>query len=1536
MPRTGGESDKLGNHYEGIWTIGRLLELANGQFEALTVEPIGEWALGIEFVVRRADRTREFHSVKRQRSKGEWSLAALARQDKKTGRSILGDLCEKLSTDVRTKCWFVSSTGANDFRELAENAVRRKTFSDFQADLNSKNADRRRQSPFEYFLQITPNRETAYAYLQRMCVVLIDEATLTRHVDQHIAYLVYRPDKRSFSAVEVRVLLGDFILGHLGSEIRHDAVWKFLKEFGYRKRDWAADPTILDIVRRRNREYLRAVEIELINGTRVPRDEARTIVDELTGGDGTGNVLISAPAGVGKSCVIAQTVDALESRNVPVLVVRMDRHGKARSTRDIGDQMELPQSPSVVLAGLANGRDSVLVVDQLDAVSQVSGRYPHLWEVFDSLCDEAASYPNMRLVIACRDFDLQHDHRLRKLTQEELVKRIEVQLLSIDGVRAAIAATGRTDVRLTPQQQEILRIPLHLFLFLDGLGDVGTAVGFRNIGDLFDLYWERKQKKVSERLRHESAWSAVTSRLCEIMSRDLTVSVPEVTVDDWLDTVAAMLTEHVLIRDENQIRFFHESFFDYAFARRFFATGESLVSRLQSGEQHLFRRSQVRQILQFSRDHDRHRYLVQLRHLLADSGIRFHIRSLTLAWLGTLADPTSDEWDIVEPLLRDPDLRRHALPSIRNSLPWFDTLHELGVIARWLSSPDEEIIDRGLWFLMFDQVRKHRSEIAAALLAPYSRRSSEWTNRLRAYFRFGGAHNSRPIQKLFLQLLDDGVFEGTTPDRQNSWWSRLRDAGEHAPLFALEAITCWLDRRIDESSTALDESRFEPGNDDRFARQLIKEVASREPAAYIQEILPRVLTVINTSARPSENSLWLDDIRATRSSAEPMRVFDSLWDELVTALETLATESPDQLETITAELLKTDSYTDSHSVTYLLLRVWSANPLRFGSTCIRFMAADRRRLDVGYVSWCGEGDGDAAVSREAIQACLPHATAEEREQLEQSIVGVLLSGEAGAHEGWTERLLLEAFGEEHLSRTGRERLLDLRGKFPEQDIAIPPRRSPEVAQRVSSPIPPDEAERFTDDQWLTAMRQYNFGWDGWTRGLDREMNGSAVELGRVLQPQARRDRRRFAALTDRMDDSIRAEYYEAILDGMCGVENLSKEEREADDGEFRQLETDVVLGVIRRLHRLPNRPCGRSICRAFERLADRSIPDADWQILAYYALEDPDPTSDDWRERDSSGKQDRSESAYVHGYNSVRGRAARSIKALLFADYSRSTFLLPLIRQVVRDPSIAVRTCVVEALLPVLNHDWDEAVRLFLETCDGAEVVFGCHPFENFVRYASSTHYSEMRTILRAALQSPSDSAVAVAARQICLAAFADDLAEQDAEFVRTGTETMRSAAATVYSYNLGNATVSAICRQHLCRFFADESEKVRAAAADCFVYLTNADFKDYTDIIKTYVDSPAFPSRHDALLRRLEDSTWQLPEITIRLAGRFIDVCGTTAGDVSTAAAGDAPTVSKLIVRLYAQTARDAIKMKCLDLIDEMERLAIYGIDSQLAEHDR
>lgn len=337
-----------------------------------------------------------------------------------------------------------------------------------------------------------------------------------------------------------------------------------------------------------------------------------------------------------------------------------------------------------------------------------------------------------------------------------------------------------------------------------------------------------------------------------------------------------------------------------------------------------------------------------------------------------------------------------------------------------------------------------------------------------------------------------------------------------------------------------------------------------------------------------------------------------------------------------------------------------------------------------------------------------------------------------------------------------------------------------------------------------------------------------------------------------------------------------------------------------------------------------------------YATDLKSPDSDEWLHRERSQSRDFAEDAHVYGYNSVRGTAANAIKHLLFDDYSRSDLLLPVLAHMVHDPSLAVRTCVSDALLPVLNHDSDHAVNLFLELCKGADSIFGAPPLRNFVWYASGHHYSALRDVLQDALNSATPSSVAAAAQQTCLAAFSADIAQPDAARVRSGTEQMRLAAASVYAHNVAESAVRAECESHLKAFFNDESEEVRARAADCFHQIAPSDLANYVDLIRFYVESRAYPSPHDDLLRQLERSSVQLPDVVLRLTERFIEVSGRDASNISTAAAGDASSVSKLIVRLYTQSTDEAVRTRCLDLIDEMERLAFYGIDEQLKEHDR
>ena len=77
-----------------------------------------------------------------------------------------------------------------------------------------------------------------------------------------------------------------------------------------------------------------------------------------------------------------------------------------------------------------------------------------------------------------------------------------------------------------------------------------------------------------------------------------------------------MASENVIVFQAARVSFFHEGFFDYSFVRRFIGRGGSLEQLLTDGEQHLFRRPQVRQFLAYERSLEGSRYLTNLEAVL--------------------------------------------------------------------------------------------------------------------------------------------------------------------------------------------------------------------------------------------------------------------------------------------------------------------------------------------------------------------------------------------------------------------------------------------------------------------------------------------------------------------------------------------------------------------------------------------------------------------------------------------------------------------------------------------------------------------------------------------------------------------------------------------------------------------------------------------------------------------------------------------------------------------------------------------------------
>jgi hypothetical protein len=144
-------------------------------------------------------------------------------------------------------------------------------------------------------------------------------------------------------------------------------------------------------------------------------------------------------------------------------------------------------------------------------------------------------------------------------------RRVEVAELSDEQVAKAVMDMGAGGNTLSESQRRLLRIPLNLAL-LRSVGAEGLS--FETTRQLFDAFWRRKLGDC--RRRNDSVrFQKVVTALTEAMSGQQRLYIPGAVLDEDELTVDAdvLVSEHVLVRDGQHLAFFHESFFDYAFAR---------------------------------------------------------------------------------------------------------------------------------------------------------------------------------------------------------------------------------------------------------------------------------------------------------------------------------------------------------------------------------------------------------------------------------------------------------------------------------------------------------------------------------------------------------------------------------------------------------------------------------------------------------------------------------------------------------------------------------------------------------------------------------------------------------------------------------------------------------------------------------------------------------------------------------------------------------------------------------------------------------
>lgn len=1004
---------------------------------------------------------------------------------------------------------------------------------------------------------------------------------------------------------------------------------------------------------------LASVPYTLINDKHIEREEVKSLVNWINkplSEEESPIAVLTGKAGCGKTVILRDLLIKLKEEKIPVLGIKADLlafDSIEALSKELGLLDGIKETMAAIVEKYGKG---VVLFDQLDALSLTMAKDRKAINTYFNIISRLSLIKGLRIILSCRTFDLKYDPVLNSFEGKYIVN---VGDLNDQQITKVLSELGIKRQQISNTLFDLLKVPLHLKVFCRIYKPYLNLTSLNTLQDLYNELWNQKILGELDSNFQKDVLNAINI-IIEKMDSEKVLTVPFALLDTYDNERNYLLSQSILYKEDNKIQFFHSSFFDYCYARTFLTKHNSLIDVVLNQHQGLFIRPQVKQVLAYLRDSDFATYLKELKDFLTSPKVRSHVRLLVINQLAFLQNPTNEEWQIVKQLLeKDNSFKKHFINGIQSE-KWLEYLIKNGYLQRFLQSNNEELVNLVVWKLR-SLINSFTNTIIEFLEEfPNIERKDERVSDILD----GLEHweNEKAIQ-LFQNHLP--VIKSWEPFYYKNFLERIL---EFQPEFVFQIFFDYLNEKINTVNLDTDMSRIEIL--DYQDIEIFKKLLKGDRCLVLAKALKIISKLVDKTKWRDKNGFYLDSAFYGYEQFE--NDFHPHWQFLSLILEKLKVIAINEK----SKFLKlVEGLNKSHSITLLkiILKGYNAKPDLYVNEGFDLL------IEKGLL----ENLGNEYTLRILLKNIYPHFSREQKKKINELLLSVSPPWEKNRERGqqsqigYTKYLLLNAVPKKELSDYPimKKQLVELEhkfGEYKEEHLQI------SKFEYVGPPLPATAYEKMSFEQWDSSFKKYDESteWGVPTKDFPK---GGIIEHSRAFREQVSKRPDAFYDyvfnLGKRKDISIT--YLGAGLDGLVEA----------------KYDIEKVKQLVKAYWKHKNTEFRKCIIHAIDYIDEVDSLDLELiEILAEYALNDPDPKEELWETDVPYYGGD----PLTYGINTVRGSAA---KRLVIHGYKTQypDKIFEILYKIAEDKSIAVKCCLVTSLWGMIKWDRDAVYNLFMK-----------------------------------------------------------------------------------------------------------------------------------------------------------------------------------------------------------------------------------------------